>query len=142
MNKLDINKINGETSRNIKIGELSSDVIKALGLNLKPQDISVWTPRILEHCEKHKKEYSSSSAYYNALQSIPQIINEPDFVGMHSNGNISYIKKIDDISLVGIQILKGSKKNSLLFRTIYPITADKLNKNIALGKYIPLKKRG
>lgn len=55
MDELDINKLLKGNSRNIKIGELSEEVIKALGLDLKPQNINVWSTRIPEHCEKHKK---------------------------------------------------------------------------------------
>ena len=53
--------------------------------------------------------------------------------------NIQYIKKLDDISLVGIQIIKGN--GNLLFRTIFPITEDKLNYSIKNGKYTPYKKK-
>lgn len=124
MEELDINKLSKGNSRNIKIGELSEDVINVLGLELKPQNINVWATRIEEHCEKHKGEYSSPEAYYQAIKSIPLIISDPDYVGLHKNGNLQYIKKLDDISLVGVQILKGS--GNLLFRTIFPITEDKL----------------
>lgn len=124
MEELDINKLSKGNSRNIKIGELSEDVINVLGLELKPQNINVWATRIEEHCEKHKEEYSSPEAYYQAIKSIPLIISDPDYVGLHKNGNLQYIKKLDDISLVGVQILKGS--GNLLFRTIFPITEDKL----------------
>jgi len=55
---------------------------------------------------------------------------------LHKNGNIQYVKKLDDISLVGIKILKG--KGNLLFRTIFPISEVKLNNSIESGKLIPL----
>lgn len=139
MEKLDLKQINENKSKNIKIGELTQAVIDTLKLDLKPQSISLWASRLEEHCEKHKDEYSSLDAYYNAIQFIPEIITNPDYVGLHSkNGNLQYIKKLDDISLVGIKIIKG--KNNLLFRTIFPITQDKLNYYIHSGKVIPLKK--
>ena len=139
MKKLDINKISKGRSKNIKIGELSQEVIDILNLDLNPQNINIWFTRIEEHCEKHKDEYSSPSAYNQAITSIPLIIEEPDYIGLHKNGNIQYIKKLDDISLVGIQIIKGN--GNLLFRTIFPITEDKLNYSIKNGKYIPYKKK-
>lgn len=139
MKKLDINKISKGKSKNIKIGELSQEVIDILNLDLNPQNINIWSTRIEEHCEKHKDEYSSPSAYNQAITSIPLIIEEPDYIGLHKNGNIQYIKKLDDISLVGIQIIKGN--GNLLFRTIFPITEDKLNYSIKNGKYIPYKKK-
>lgn len=136
--KLDINKLtNGNINNNIKIGELNIDVIKLLSLDLNPQNIYLWPSRLEEHCSKHKDEYSSPQSYYKAIESIPEILDFPDYVGLHSNGNILYIKKIDDISLVGLKVLK--KSGGLLFRTIYPITEDKLKSNIRSGKYIKLK---
>lgn len=136
MQEFDIYKISNGKSKNIKIGELSKQVIQTLDLNLKPQNINIWSNRIEEHCKKHKSEYSSPSNYNQAIKSIPLIIKGPDYVGVHSNGNIQYIKKLNNISLVGIKIAKGN--NGLLFRTIYPITKDKLEHNIRIGKFIPL----
>lgn len=137
MKEFDINKISKGKSRNIKIGELKPEVIDILNLDLKPQNINIWSTRIDEHCEKHKEEYSSPKAYNQAVKSIPNIISNPDYVGLHKNGNIQYIKKLDDISLVGVQVIKCG--GGLLFRTIFPITEDKLKYNIKNGKYIPLK---
>ncbi|MBO6243721.1 MAG: hypothetical protein J6O41_04045 [Clostridia bacterium] len=139
MDALDINKINKTKSRNIKIGELSQEVINILDLDLKPQNINIWSTGIQEHCEKHKSEYSNPNAYNQAVKNIPLIIKEPDYVGLHKNGNIQYVKKLDDISMVGIQILHGSR--NLLFRTIFPISEIKLNNSIKSGKLIPINKK-
>ncbi len=137
MQKLDLQKFNKSKSKNIKIGELSKEVIEMLHLDLKPQNINIWSNRIEEHCQKHKKEYSSTTNYYQAIKSIPLILSSPDYVGIHQNGNIQYIKRLNEISLVGIKIVKGN--NGLLFRTIFPITEDKLEHNIRIGKFIPFK---
>ena len=135
MKTLDITKISKGKSKNIKIGELHQEVIDILKLDLKPQNINIWSTRIEEHCEKHKKEYSNTTAYNQAINSIPLILEKPDYVGIHKNGNIQYIKKLDDVSLVGIQILNG--EGGLLFRTIFPITESKLNYYIKNGKIFP-----
>ena len=135
---LNINKLNKGKSKNIKIGELSQEVINILNLDLKPQNINIWSTRIQEHCEKHKDDYSTPNAYNQAVSSIPLIIKEPDYVGLHKNGNIQYVKRLDDISLVGIQVLKGS--GNLLFRTIFPISEIKLNNSIKSGKLFSFKK--
>lgn len=139
MEELDINKLSKLKSKNIKIGELSKDVINILNLDLNPQNINIWSARIQEHCEKHKQDYSSPNAYNQAVKSIPLIIKEPDYIGLHKNGNIQYVKRLDDISLVGIQILKGS--GNLLFRTIFPISEIKLNNSIKSGKLIPFTRK-
>lgn len=138
MKELDINKLNKGQSKNIKIGELNDKVISTLNLDLNPQNINIWSTRIEEHCSKHKDEYKNVTAYEQAVKSIPLIIAQPDYIGLHSNGNIQYIKKIDDISLVGIKIIKGN--GGLLFRTIFPIKEDKLKHNIEKGIYIPYPK--
>jgi len=135
--ELDINKIM-KKNENIKIGELSEEVINLLSLDCKPQNIYLWGARIDEHCEKHKSEYSSPTAYNEAIKNIPQIISNPDYVAINSkNGNVQYIKRLTDISLVGIKITRGDK--GLLFRTIFPITESKLNSNIKNGIYKKIK---
>ena len=139
MKELNINQISKKHSQNIKIGELSQEVIDLLNLNLYPQTIYIWPLRINEHCEKHKNEYSSFDSYNKTIKSIPLIIKNPDYVGLHKNGNIQYIKKLDDISLVGIKVLNNNK--TLLFRTIFPISETKLKNSIKSKKFIPLKKR-
>ena len=131
---LDIIKLSKGKSKNIKIGELTPEIINMLNLDLKPQNINIWPIRIEEHCEKHKNEYSSPTAYNQAIKSIPLILKDPDYVGLHKNGNIQYVKRLDDISLVGVQILKGS--GNLLFRTIFPISEAKLNNSIKSGNFI------
>lgn len=136
MQKLDIYELSKGKSKNIKIGELSQEIIDILQLDLKPQNINTWSTRIAEHCEKHRYEYDNPSNFNQAVSCIPLIIKEPDYVGIHSNGNIQYIKRLNEISLVGIKIVKGN--GGLLFRTIFPITEDKLNYNIKIGKFIPL----
>lgn len=138
MKKLNLEQLHTGKSKNIKIGELSQEIINILNLDLKPQNINVWSTRIEEHCEKHKIEYSSIGSYYQAIQSIPLIIEEPDYIGLFKNGNLQYVKKLDDISLVGIQIVKGGE--NLLFRTIYPISEAKLKNSIKSGKLIPVEK--
>lgn len=135
--ELDINKIR-KTNNNIKIGELSREVIDTLNLNYNPQNIYLWGARIDEHCDKHRIEYSSPKSYYEAIKNIPNIISNPDYVGINSNnGNIQYIKRLTDISLVGVKVISGKK--GLLFRTIFPITEGKLQSNLKKGIYKKLK---
>ena len=135
--ELDINKIR-KKNENIKIGELSDEVINLLNLNCKPQNIYLWGARIDEHCEKHKTEYSSPTAYDEAIRNIPQIISNPDYVARNQkNGNVQYIKRLTDLSLVGIKITEGNK--GLIFRTIFPISEGKLNNNIKNGIYKEIK---
>ena len=93
MDSLNLNKLNSQQSKNIKIGELSQEVINTLHLDLNPQNILIWSNRIQEHCEKHKDEYSTPSAYNQAIKSIPQIIYNPDYVRITSKWKYSICKK-------------------------------------------------
>lgn len=130
--KLDLDDLRKNT-RSVKIGELTQDVIDILNLDANPRNIYMWSDR-LNHCEKHKNDFSSEEEYINSLENIPSIIKEPDYVGVHSNNKgIFYIKKLDSNCLVGITM------DSLLFRSMYPIKESKLNNYIKQGKVFPLK---
>lgn len=130
--KLNLDDLRKNT-KSIKIGELTADVINILNLNANPRNIYMWSDR-LNHCEKHKNDFSSEEEYMNSLENIPSIIKEPDYVGVHSNNKgIFYIKKLDSNCLVGITM------DSLLFRSMYPIKESKLNNYIKQGKVFPLK---
>lgn len=125
-------------NQNIKIGELTQKTIEILELDYKPQNIYLWGPRIEEHCEKHKKEYLSEKNFYEAVQNIPEIIKNPDYVGIHTkNGNVQFIKELSEISLVGVKVMHGNK--GLIFRTIFPLTRDKVEHNIRMGAYKEFK---
>ena len=130
--KLNLNELQNAT-KSIKIGELTTDVINVLGLNSKPRNIYMWPDRLI-HCEKHKADFSSEQEYYESMENIPEIIKNPDYVGLHSNNKgFFYIKRLNNNCLVGITM------DSLLFRSMYPITEGKLNSYIQKGKVFPLK---
>lgn len=122
--------------KKIKIGELTPEVIEILNLNDKPRNITMWADR-LEHCEKHKKDFSSEEDYYNTIKSIPSIVQNPDYVGLHPDGkSIQYVKKITENCIVGITT------NSLSFRTLYPIKESKLEYYLEANRIKPLNKEG
>ena len=139
MQELDITAVlKGTSNLPIKIGELSQDIIDLLALNQKPRDIIMSIERIY-HCDMHKNDYESISSYDKSLKLIPEIIHSPDFINLNTkNNSINYIKKIDDLTLVAIKIVA---KGSLQFRTMFPITPQKLEYNLKLGKYLEVKKK-
>lgn len=71
----------------------------------------MWPDRLV-HCEKHKADFKDDNEYYKSMESIPKIIESPDYVGLHNNKGIFYIKKLSSNCLVGITM------DSLLFRSI------------------------
>lgn len=122
-----------KNTKSIKIGELTQDVIDILNLNANPRNIYMWSDR-LNHCEKHRYDFPSEEEYLRSLENIPSIIQNPDYVGLHSNNKgIFYIKKLDSNCLV------GNTMDSLLFRSMYPIKEGKLQNYIKQGKVFPLK---
>ena len=134
MDELDINYL--KNKKKIKIGELTPEVIDILNLNDKPRNITMWADR-LEHCEKHKEDFSSEEDYYKTIKCIPSIIQSPDYIGLHPDGNsIQYIKKITENCIVGITT------NSLSFRTLYPIKESKLEYYLETNRIKPINKEG
>ena len=130
-NKLNLAELQNK-SKSIKIGELSQSVINTLNLDSNPRNIYMWPDR-LAHCEKHKPDFKSDEEYYRSMESIPEIIKNPDYVGLHSNNKgIFYIKKLESNCLVGVTM------DSLLFRSMYPIKESKLNNYIEKGKVFPI----
>jgi len=132
LDELNINSIlKGDNNFPVKIGELKSEVINILNLNLKPKDIKMYPDRIY-HCEYHKKDFESENSYQKSLKSIPLIINSPDYIGLSSeNNSISYVKKIAEDTLVAVRVVE---KGSLQFRTMFPINEHKLNYYLKNGK--------
>ena len=130
--KLDLSALRNST-KSIKIGELTEEVINVLGLNTKPRNIYMWSDR-LQHCDKHKCDFSDETEYNESLENIPSIVQNPDYVGVHPNNKgIFYIKKLKSNCLVGVTM------DSLLFRSMYPIKEGKLNNYIKQGKIFPMK---
>lgn len=80
---------------------------------------------------------STEADYKKHVESMPDIINNPDYVGLHPKGNsIQYIKRIDELMLVAIRI---TLKGKLVVRSSYPITQNTLDSYLASGsvKEIP-----
>ena len=78
--------------------------------------------------EKHVAEFSD---FEKAYESIPEIIRDADYVGLHPNGDsLQYIKKIDGNVLVAVSL--GVEEGSV--RTMYSITENKLNNYLASGR--------
>ena len=76
-----------------------------------------------EHIEKHEAEFSSKEEYYNALNNIKYIVNNPDFIRVDINRKGMYfIKTLRDNIMVVIRV---SNSRELKVRTLYPINNTK-----------------
>ena len=126
-NKLDINIFNNGI-RCIEVGKLTNEIIQFLNLQRSPGSIVLWDDR-LEYIEKHKADFKTEEDYYRHILEIPNIIEKPDYLGLHPKDNsIQFIKRIDEIMLVGVRI---KNIGSLSIRSSYPISQDQLNHYIA-----------
>ncbi len=136
IDKLDFKKLSKlEKSTPIKIGQLTQDVIDRLSLTRTPCDIILWSDRV-EYTQKHIKDFESEDDYYKHMSTIPTIVQNPDYVGLHPKDNsIQYVKRIDEIMLAGIRL---KDTGSIIFRSSYPITQGKLNNYINSGRLVKL----
>ena len=126
MNKLNINKLLNK-KQILKIGELTQEVIDLLQLNEKPRNIKIVYDRI-SHCNKHIADFKNKESYNKSIELLPQIIQNPDYVGYNSKNNgIEYIKRVNELTLVAVRL---KSKGDLFFRSIYPISETKLQNGI------------
>jgi hypothetical protein len=107
----------------IKIGILTKEVIDLLELNRSECDIILWEDRF-KYIEKHKYDFKTEDEFYKHIALIPDIIENPDYIGKHpSKNSIEYIKRIDEIMIVAVRI---KNTGNLAFRSAYPLTEKQL----------------
>lgn len=135
-NILDLNSYKNGKNK-IKIGELTQEVIDLLNIGRKPCNIVMWQER-LKYTEKHKFNFKIEEEYQEAIKNIPNIIKNPDYVGLHPNDNsIQYIKQVNRLMLVGIRI---RQEGEISYRTAYPITESQLKDYIRKGRIKKMRK--
>lgn len=100
-------------------------------------EILFWKDRIA-HTERHKNDFMSDKEFYNCLESIPDIIQNPDYLSIHSKSNgISFIKDFSSHVSVAVHISAGGK---LAYRTMYPLMDAQLTNYISKGSAWPWNK--
>lgn len=126
--KLDIDNIKDTPYH---IGKLTNEINTLLGLSLGERDIIIWKDRI-KYIEKHKSDFGSEEEYKEHVEAIPSIVQSPDYVGLHPNGDgLEFIKRINGLMLVGVRI---KSKGKLVVRSSYPIKETKLNNWLSSGR--------
>lgn len=128
--KLDIDKFS-EQNRFQIVGKISKEIIDFLKQNsdneilnvLHETDILLWDNRI-EYTEKHKGNFKTADEYYKYIEDIPNIIENPDYIGLPPHDDsIQFIKVHDSITLVAVRISQTGKTS---YRTMYPILEGQL----------------
>ncbi|AQS58227.1 hypothetical protein B0537_03475 [Desulforamulus ferrireducens] len=108
-------------------------MIKLLGISCSRSEILLGRDRI-KYIEKHKRDFNSEDDFRKHIESLPEIIQNPDYVGLHSDrDSIRFIKKIDEHMLVAVRL---TGKDKLWVRSAYPITQAKLDYYINKGYVI------
>ena len=73
--------------------------------------------------KKHKNEYINEKSYDLSVNSLSDIINNPDFISVNSiNNSLEFVKTLDDHTLVAVRI---SNSKELKVRSMYPINNAK-----------------
>jgi len=126
MKVIDVEK----TPWKITVGRLTLNVIQTLNLNLPEKDIVIWHDRV-SHFRKHRNRYSTEAQFEECINSIPDVIANPDYVALHpSTGSIEYIKMINILFIVAVRLRTSGDLN---VRSAYPLTNKQLSDYIASG---------
>lgn len=120
------------------VGTAKKEVLAELGLpSDKELDIVLWKDR-LSYIEKHKKDFSSEEEYFAHLESIPDIINDPDYIGKHpKGGSIEYVKRLDKVVIVAVRI---KNTGPLAIRTLYPLKESQVKSYLNSGRMKAMEK--
>lgn len=117
------------------IAYLTEKIAETLGLVKKRFPIYLGESNIEHMKQRHPADYAKYGSY------IPEILNQPDYVGINPNDNsIAFVKefKIDgEYVKVAVRI---SSSGILFARSLYTITNNKINNYIKKGSLKPLDK--
>lgn len=118
----------------IKIGELTEDVINLLGLSHPQNDIVMWEDKF-QYIQKHMKDFQSEESFKSCISQIPEVIAQPDYIGLHpTKQSIEYIKRIDELFIVAIRIKNGK----LALKTAFRLTEEQLQDYISSNTVIKM----
>ncbi|GAB6169991.1 PBECR2 nuclease fold domain-containing protein [Clostridium carnis] len=99
------------------------------------------SPGVIKHIKKRHGKHLSKKISGNLLETMKNIIEEPDYVGIYKLTErevlIELVKKIDTNILIGIEIDNYSEY--IYVSTMYPITEGKVNNKLYSGKLIKWK---
>lgn len=106
-----------------KIGKFSKKIIDLLNLNI-PENTEIYIGN--QNREHMEKKHSHDYYYYHHL--LPNIISNPDYVGIEpKNNSIEYIKEVSIDPSVIIKIaIRVSSNGKYFVRTMYNISDHKI----------------
>ena len=113
-----------------KIGKFSKKIIDLLNLNI-PENTEIYIGN--QNREHMEKKHSHDYYYYHHL--LPNIISNPDYVGIEpKNNSIEYIKEVSIDPSVIIKIaIRVSSNGKYFIRTMYNISDHKIQSALNKG---------
>lgn len=113
-----------------KIGKFSKKIIDLLNLNI-PENTEIYIGN--QNREHMEKKHSHDYYYYHHL--LPNIISNPDYVGIEpKNNSIEYIKEVSIDPSVIIKIaIRVSSNGKYFVRTMYNISDHKIQRALNKG---------
>lgn len=108
------------------LGEVSNEVVEKWQLYEYKNKKIVMYPEAKEHSkDRHINDYKSVDDYYYVIDSLEEIINNPDYVFYDkSKAGLEYYKNIRGNILVAIRVVPGKE---LKVRSVYPVEQEKIN---------------
>ena len=113
-----------------KIGKFSKKIIDLLNLSI-PENTEIYIGN--QNREHMEKKHSHDYYYYHHL--LPNIISNPDYVGIEpKNNSIEYIKEVSIDPSVIIKIaIRVSSNGKYFVRTMYNISDHKIQSALNKG---------
>ncbi|MDR0925385.1 MAG: hypothetical protein LBN31_13660 [Hungatella sp.] len=115
---------------NIKVGEYKTEFNNILGLDIEICDI-IQSKGLRAHMIKSRHEKC-----LKYIDSIPDIIENPDYIGVNPNEkgvkSIELIKRYKDNILVGIKV--DEDNDCLYVSTMHDITESKIERRLNSGR--------
>lgn len=113
--------------RDIKrnVGEVSEEIADYWEIPQHKKKIIFETMKLYNHVLPHKEQFINDDSFYKALDSVEEIIAEPDYVFYDEiKQGLEYYKLLDEYVMLVVQTID---KRELPVASIYPVTQTKIN---------------
>lgn len=108
------------------LGEVSNEVVQKWQLDEYKNKKIVMYPEAKEHSrDRHINDYKNEEDYYFVMDSLEEIINDPDYVFYDkSKAGLEYYKNVRGNILVAVRVIPGKE---LKVRSVYPVEQEKID---------------
>lgn len=119
------------------LGEISNEVVKNWQLEeYKNKKIVIYPDARERSKERHIDDYKCEEDYYFVMDSLENIINNPDYVFYDkSKAGLKYYKNVRGNILVAVRVIPGKE---LKVRSVYPVEPEKIENRKKKEEYMKL----